>query len=829
MKKIALSIISIWCLFNFANAQENVTDIVERISNAQYIFEGKVIFSKSYERADEKDIYTTNTIEITKVFKGNLQCGKIEVISQGGSVDDKIVTHSHLIEMKEGYTGIFMCGLNDKELPAIDYIIEENIEKLYPIFENQSFVKYYYEGMDLKIADYTFNLDSLVQVYNLFETVTQIQYIDCNNSAMVLPVDNVPLLAAPYNPDPMPIYSKADYDKVMDNMQYKKQRQAIKNERSNVTLTYTFGPSIITGTNPKYLEFDVNISHSDISKYFNNGLVRLKYNTNTFGANIVANNKIQVNRGTVIADATVYQNPTPADITSDVVAIPLSSLYPNGNLYPLTTTPTQAVHIKMQISNCNGTTISFTDQSIMEILSFYGDNASDTFGVSYDAIVANSSFTVPACVPTITSFSPNPINGGNKEKLIIKGYQFGNNPKVYFPNADDNGQSMAILDSTDISPSISQTNDTIITITMPSFCDSSSGLPTITKSVPGSGYFKVYGQNGVVANSHSPLQIFYSWINHRTPLNNTKNRVYLIGKDANQGYEFRVDTALWNHADRRACVLKAVNDWKCLTGVKWDVVGSIAPTSDTPFVDGLNVIQLGVPSTSSLGLVLADTRLNEHACNVDIFASELDLTFNKNLNWWYDTTRTQGVPAGKRDFYAVLMHELGHAHGLAHIIDSNAIMHCFDRSWTPLPANKRKIYLSNDASCDVGGNSIMQKSAAVSFLCGASAPLTIIRQQLCSPISRIESIKETMADLEVYPNPAIDYITVNYTVIKDTKMDMLLMDYAGNIIAKSELQPVKAGSYQSTISLESVPTGNYLLWGHVGNSVYHKTIIHIAG
>ena len=184
-------------------AQEDVKSIIDRVSNADYIFEGKVIFSKPYKTGDGKRIYTTNTIEITKIFKGNLQCGKVEVITNGGEVDGDICINSEYLELKEGYTGIFLCGLNEKELSATDYIVENNLEKLTPIFEDQSYIKYYKEGLDMHISDATFNFDSLAKVYDLTQVITQLTYVDCNNASTVLFPSTPQVHAIPYSPKPV--------------------------------------------------------------------------------------------------------------------------------------------------------------------------------------------------------------------------------------------------------------------------------------------------------------------------------------------------------------------------------------------------------------------------------------------------------------------------------------------------------------------------------------------------------------------------------------------------------------------------------------------------
>ena len=123
-----------------AIAQEELTPIIDRITNADYIFEGKVIYSAPYYNHAQNIIYTDNIIQISKIFKGSLLCGTVEVITSGGQIGDVILTNSHLIPLQVGNTGIFLCGANDKELPATQAMTPDNANALGMIYENQSYV-----------------------------------------------------------------------------------------------------------------------------------------------------------------------------------------------------------------------------------------------------------------------------------------------------------------------------------------------------------------------------------------------------------------------------------------------------------------------------------------------------------------------------------------------------------------------------------------------------------------------------------------------------------------------------------------------------------------
>ena len=92
-------------LINLCNAQEVPDDIINRANRATYIFEGTVIRSDSYWDHDRKEIYTSSTILISKIAKGNLNCGTIEIITVGGRVGDTEIKISHNLTLSKGMMG----------------------------------------------------------------------------------------------------------------------------------------------------------------------------------------------------------------------------------------------------------------------------------------------------------------------------------------------------------------------------------------------------------------------------------------------------------------------------------------------------------------------------------------------------------------------------------------------------------------------------------------------------------------------------------------------------------------------------------------------------
>jgi PKD repeat protein len=114
--------------------------LISRSSNSDLIIEGKVSSKYSFWNAAHNMIYTSNTVEIYKVFKGNAISTSIEVMTMGGTVGLDRITAEPSLSLKVGDIGIFTCesvkrfnltGINNSALPKYEVYAS-----------NQGFIKY---------------------------------------------------------------------------------------------------------------------------------------------------------------------------------------------------------------------------------------------------------------------------------------------------------------------------------------------------------------------------------------------------------------------------------------------------------------------------------------------------------------------------------------------------------------------------------------------------------------------------------------------------------------------------------------------------------------
>lgn len=83
----------------------------EVMKKSSYIFEGKVISSKSF-KATNGGIYTSILVEVKDIINGTLQKGTIEIVREGGRIGEDEVTSSHKITIPKGDV-MFFCSVAD--------------------------------------------------------------------------------------------------------------------------------------------------------------------------------------------------------------------------------------------------------------------------------------------------------------------------------------------------------------------------------------------------------------------------------------------------------------------------------------------------------------------------------------------------------------------------------------------------------------------------------------------------------------------------------------------------------------------------------------------
>lgn len=259
-------------------------------------------------------------------------------------------------------------------------------------------------------------------------------------------------------------------------------------------------------------------------------------------------------------------------------------------------------------------------------------------------------------MPTITSFTPTTINAGTGSELTINGSGFGESQGssvVQFKNADDGGGTYMSA-STVYTVSWSNTQ---IRLKVP------FGAGTGTINV------HVSGMNGTSANT---LTIPYNI------LNGTTSTHYFVGFHRNMngsgGLTLSYHNEFYNHVDARASFTRALNTWRCNTGMNF--IAGPTTSVDVAAQDGTNVVRFdngGELGVNTLGVCY----WYNSTCGIlldppQIAMLEFDLVFDDSRPWEYGPA----APSGSEiDFESVALHELGHGHLMGHVIHTDKVMH----------------------------------------------------------------------------------------------------------------------------------------------------------
>jgi len=87
-------------------------ELDQKTKNSSLIAEGEVTAQRSFWNEEHTMIYTANTVQVYKTFKGKTTTSNIEVITQGGTVGTFAIEASDLLTLRKGQVGVFFCHPN---------------------------------------------------------------------------------------------------------------------------------------------------------------------------------------------------------------------------------------------------------------------------------------------------------------------------------------------------------------------------------------------------------------------------------------------------------------------------------------------------------------------------------------------------------------------------------------------------------------------------------------------------------------------------------------------------------------------------------------------
>lgn len=388
----------------------------------------------------------------------------------------------------------------------------------------------------------------------------------------------------------------------------------------------------------------------------------------------------------------------------------------------------------------------------------------------------------------INNFSPASITAGTANEITILGFGFGSSrdtSKVLFKNADDAGLTEIAAEA----PQYISWSDTKIVVAVP--------------HKAGTGKIKVVLGSGS-AQSNAVLQVSYAISNTGTSAKIYPSR--LVARNLNKGYVWHMNVNFDADSVAKSNFLISFKKWRCQTFINWTIGKTTAinlSDSDTLSVitfDELNVLPAGV-----LGLCYS---YYSGCSEDDWYVEEQDMLFRKSDKWHFGD---EPIPSNKIDFQSVALHELGHAHQLAHVIKVSDLMHCSLSDGV----QKRSIEPSNLEAAQW----IMNKSEE-SDICDRTK-MQLLDQDLCN--DELFGFYTTL----VYPNPFSDFLAIDFYLTKNENLTLNLFDVTGKLIAHFEKEQVQKGFYPVVFNVPNhlISAGLYLLHIETGNEKQVKKLI----
>lgn len=544
------------------------------------------------------------------------------------------------------------------------------------------------------------------------------------------------------------------------------------------------------------LRFDVLIRSNIDGLEFGKGELFLQYPEEVFGTNVVANERIEASKGDVInsSEFSISLSDDEENIFQAVVEGGCIAPSFTENELPLSTEFQTFMRVNLEIQDFSAIGSISMDELKMDGKVFHFDSFSGKCIPFNEIIVPDPIETGLVC--SITSFMDTIVNAGTGDTLTIVGMNFEMPGQVEFPSADDGGASFTSAQPADI---ISWSTYTIRVI-----------VPSNPEPA-GYGIFRVRTSSGMLCPSPDTLDVCFAVRNQRNSSTGVGERIHLGSSVGDNKFTFRPDSTLGNNAMAVATIEQALCDWNKATKINWEL-GAILNAA-SPLLDSLNHIFMATPAVLPIGAAATTivTRLSCQTITPPVqlipYSGDIDIAIRADLTtlpvpvtggWNFD--HTAAPAANQYDFYTVILHELGHAHNLKHMMPLPKAMFWESNAGDTLRDLSPKDILGAQ---DVFNTSTIALNQ--SFLCNPIDTAT-----LCGTTSVIEL--ERIGQIKVYPNPLTESLTIELDLIQGGSLFAQITDVTGKQIMAKNLGKTYSGHQTFTVELpNNISSGIYFL------------------
>jgi hypothetical protein len=404
---------------------------------------------------------------------------------------------------------------------------------------------------------------------------------------------------------------------------------------------------------------------------------------------------------------------------------------------------------------------------------------------------------------TIYDVSPDTVAAGVSDIITIRGKCFGpfieGTTAVLFTDASSGPAPLACeplttdyYNSSCGFPSIICWSDSLIRVKVPTVHQKT--LTSFTNSIyAGTGRVAVVTASSLVS-SPDTLFVKYAAFNSYTSASQTPAKTALPWtlRDANGigGFTMTYGTGMLADTAARGCFERALNSWRCATKINY--VFDPAHPNLNGLICNIDIVDTfsGVSSTLAV-TVSKPENCDASGVYIKAYLVKFDMMFNKKVKF-YKKEDLSGIDTSFHDMQSVALHELGHAHLLDHVNNS-------DPMFAFLPKNVvRRTLTPFDIE---GGKKMMQINNAI--FSGSNCNSSVMQPYNCI----ISTDEVTLHQHTIFPNPASNLVNLP-TVFVGSQNWVYLYDVYGRLIYTGECQP----------TLDVSHFGSGLIFGRIAKS-----------
>ncbi len=388
----------------------------------------------------------------------------------------------------------------------------------------------------------------------------------------------------------------------------------------------------------------------------------------------------------------------------------------------------------------------------------------------------------------INNFSPLTVSAGIGNQITINGFGFGNTrgaSKVLFKNANDGG-----LTEIEAEPSqyISWADNKIV---------------VAISHQAGSGKIAIV-VDGSRAQSSAALQINYAIIN--TGSQSLVNPSRLVARNANKGYIWNMNAVFDSDSIAKSNFLISFKKWRCKTYINWTIGNNTNINYSER--DTVSVITFDENNELPLGVLGLCYSYYSGCTEDDWFIEEQDVLIRKTDKWHFGD---QTIPTNKIDFQSVVLHELGHAHQLAHVIKNTDLMHY------SISNGEQKRTVEN---VNLEAAQWMINKSLESNICDKKR-MQLLDSELCNDENF--GFFNTL----VYPNPFNELLNIDFYLDRSDKLNISLFDVTGKLVITYQNENVGKGFFSLSFSAPNhlIGAGVYILNVEIGSEKMIKKLV----